>query len=65
MTPVELTAALAAIGWSKREVVRRLHCDTNLPSRWSLGREPIPPKVEEWLLQCARGIVAPPVNWRG
>lgn len=66
MTPAELKAALAAIGWSGRELAFRLGCHRNLPTAWSSGRTPIPAPVAAWLRKLARlhGQNPAPADWR-
>lgn len=56
----------AALGWSHREIARRLGCDVALPIRWESGKAETPPKVAKWLERSARAIerLPPPDNWR-
>jgi transcriptional regulator with XRE-family HTH domain len=49
MTPTEFTAALDALGWSLREVARRLRYDVGTPLRWKRGLAPIPDAAAMWL----------------
>jgi len=64
MTPTEFTAALDTLGWSRRELARRLACDTNLPARWAAGAT-IPPAIETWLGAWVRFAVKHPApEWR-
>ena len=57
---------LQAIGWTGRELVRRLHCDTNLPTRWKEGRAEIPKPIMDWLGALAgwRDVAPIPTDWR-
>ena len=65
MTPDRFVKCLSALGWTGRHVaVRLLHCDTNLPTRWSRGEAPVPPLIAEWLESCVAVILPPPVGWR-
>jgi hypothetical protein len=66
MTPTEFTAALDVLGWSKRELVRHIRCDTNLPLAWERGEVEIPPRIEAWLTKLAQFHLKhpPPTDWR-
>jgi ribosome-binding protein aMBF1 (putative translation factor) len=66
MTPAEFTAALDVLGWSKRELVRHIKCDTNLPLAWERGEVEIPPRTASWLAKLARFHLKqpPPTDWR-
>jgi transcriptional regulator with XRE-family HTH domain len=54
------------LGWSHREIARRLGCSVNLPLRWESGRAETPPAVLGWLERLARHIDRhpPPPEWR-
>ena len=45
MTPVELAAALARIGWSGRELARRANVADGTVRNWASGKYPIPPDL--------------------
>jgi hypothetical protein len=66
MTPAELHAALASIGWSGRELAIRVGSHRNLPVAWLAGRTPIPPPIATWLRKLARlhEQNPAPANWR-
>jgi transcriptional regulator with XRE-family HTH domain len=66
MTPDEFVAALAAIGWSQRQLVTLLGCDTNLATRWSRGTAAIPPSIAKWLAKLAacHERLPVPTDWR-
>jgi hypothetical protein len=66
MTPAQFTSALDRLGWSKRHLASLLSCNTNLPSWWASGREPVRPDVARWLARLAAFhlINPPPKNWR-
>ena len=65
VTPARFVECLSSLGWTGRHVaVRLLHCDTNLPTRWSRGEAPVPELVAAWLEACVKEIVPPPVRWR-
>lgn len=65
LTPARFVECLSALGWTGRHVaVRMLHCDTNLPTRWSRGDAPVPLLIANWLEACVGGIVPPPIGWR-
>jgi ribosome-binding protein aMBF1 (putative translation factor) len=66
MTPDEFIGALDVLGWSKRELVRHIRCDTNLPLAWERGEVEIPPRTASWLAKLARFHLKqpPPTDWR-
>jgi len=66
MTGEQFSAALATIGWSARQLVTRLGCDTNLATRWSRDQAPVPPSIARWLSRLAAAHAAQPVpqDWR-
>lgn len=66
MTPEEFVAALQRIGWSQRQLVALLECDTNLATRWSRGTAAIPPSIAHWLQRVAACHERNPVptDWR-
>jgi transcriptional regulator with XRE-family HTH domain len=50
MTPAQrLRAALAALGWSQRELARQLAQDERTVRRWAAGEYPCPEPVLAWL----------------
>lgn len=53
MSPATLRTHLAAMGWTQRELARRLGIAHNTVARWSLGQYPVPPHVAVWLTQAA------------
>ena len=66
MTPSEFSGALATIGWSHRQLVALLECDTNLATRWSRGTAEVPPAIAKWLAKLVACHERHPVpdNWR-
>lgn len=67
MTGAELTAALAALGWSKGQLAALLACDRTLVHYWCVGRAQVPPAVGRWLRRAVAGLRSagpPPVGWR-
>jgi transcriptional regulator with XRE-family HTH domain len=62
----EFRAAREAIGWSNRELCRRLGCSRSVGSTWELGTARVPVPVGEWLTAVADAIAhyPPPANWR-
>lgn len=53
-----LPAALAAIGWTRPELARRLGVNTSTVANWVKGRHRTPPDVLDWLDAVARGVNA-------
>ena len=54
MTPDEFRAALHRIGWTGRELGRRLgHKSPAYVSRMALGLSPVPPDLAAWLARMA------------
>ena len=49
MESIELVNKLAALGWSQRELGRRLNKDPVTVNRWARGRWPVPRYVEAYL----------------
>jgi hypothetical protein len=66
MTPAEFTAALDVLGWSLRDLTRRIKCDSNLPTYWERGEVEIPPRIEAWLTKLVQFHLKHPApkNWR-
>jgi hypothetical protein len=66
MTPDQFTAGLQTIGWSQRQLVALLGCDTILATRWSRGTAAIPPRIERWLTKLVACHERNPVpnDWR-
>lgn len=75
MSPHALARALAAIGWSNRDLARALDCDEKFVRRWRHDSQPrlfadVPPAVAVWLAELARVIQLAhkenpaPKNWR-
>jgi transcriptional regulator with XRE-family HTH domain len=60
MTGVELITALATIGWSQRELARRLGIDEATVRRWARSATPVPRPVAAWLRQAAAWHAAHP-----
>ena len=62
----EFSAALTTLGWSHRELARRLRCDTNLSLRWAAGRATIPPQIAAWMTRRTRDLTNDPApdDWR-
>lgn len=66
MTAAEFNAALDALGWSRRHLVKLLDCDPTLAQRWATGRAEVPDMISWWLLALVadhkhRGV---PIGWR-
>lgn len=55
-----LPAALAAIGWTRPELARRLGVDTSTVANWVHGRYRTPPDVLAWLMRLAVYVQAWP-----
>lgn len=53
MTGAELAAALQTIGWSQRELARRLKVGETQVRRWVAGAAPMPPALMAWLAKAA------------
>lgn len=53
MTPTQRRAALTTLGWSQRELARRLDYDEGMVRRWLRGASEPPPAIDAWLAQCA------------
>lgn len=66
MTPVEFSAALAALGWSRRHLAEQLDCDVTLANRWASGRAAIPPRIARWLMRRVKDLQRDPApdGWR-
>jgi len=66
MTPADFSATLEKLGWSIREVARRLECNHHMPVRWSTGEAEIPYSVERWITTLATLIESHPApsDWR-
>jgi ribosome-binding protein aMBF1 (putative translation factor) len=60
MTGADLTFALAAIGWSQRELARWVGVPESRVRRWARGTIPVPEVVAEWLQLAAEWHVANP-----
>jgi hypothetical protein len=62
MTPDRLRACLASLGWSIRELARRLGMSETLVRRrgWLDAEGTIPPAVAAWLERIVRTIEANP-----
>jgi len=53
MTGADFTFALAVIGWSQRELARRLGVPESRVRRWARGTLPVPQAVAAWLRRAA------------
>ncbi len=53
ITPAELHAALACIGWSGRELARRAGVADGTVRNWASGRYPVPPNLAMGLTALA------------
>jgi transcriptional regulator with XRE-family HTH domain len=60
MTGADLTFALAVIGWSQRELARRLGVTESRVRRWARGTMPVPEAVADWLRRAAEWHIANP-----
>ena len=54
MTPADLSAALAALGWSQRELARQLGVAESSVRQWLTGKSRMRPDLLAWLLDLAR-----------
>ena len=54
MTPTDLSAALAALGWSQRELARQLGVAESSVRQWLTGKSRMRAPLEAWLLDLAR-----------
>lgn len=65
MTTSEFSVALDTLGWSERELAKRLGCDRGLPGKWRIGRARVPAPVSSWLEALADAVQKnPPPEWR-
>jgi len=66
MTPKEFEEALRVLGWSHRELARRLRCDSGLPTRWSRGTAVVPLPLARWLVSAWdwHELHPAPSDWR-
>jgi transcriptional regulator with XRE-family HTH domain len=53
VTGVELAAALRTIGWSQRELARRVRVEETRVRRWVAGKAPMPLDLVAWLAKAA------------
>jgi hypothetical protein len=53
LTPTALRAALAAIGWSARQIAAATGRAESAGPDWTAGRRPIPPEVAAWVEAAA------------
>jgi hypothetical protein len=53
VTASELRAALAAIGWSARQIAAATGRAESAGPDWTAGRRPIPPEVAAWVEAAA------------
>jgi ribosome-binding protein aMBF1 (putative translation factor) len=60
---LRLRAALDALGWSQRELARRLVLDERTVRRWALGEYQCPEPVLRWLEDGANTIAAVTAAW--
>jgi hypothetical protein len=58
MTPDQLNEALRILGWSTRELARRVGCSPETSRRWTIGQLPVPPDIAVWVAAC-RDAMAP------
>ena len=54
MTPTDLSAALAALGWSQRELARQLGVAESSVRQWMTGKSRVRADLAAWLLDLAR-----------
>jgi transcriptional regulator with XRE-family HTH domain len=47
--PVDLDASLSALGWTGRELCRRLGVHPNTVTKWRTGKAPVPAYAREYL----------------
>jgi transcriptional regulator with XRE-family HTH domain len=53
VTGTTLADALRTIGWSQRELARRIGVDETRVRRWARGAAPVPEDVAAWLASAA------------
>jgi DNA-binding transcriptional regulator YiaG len=58
----EVSELLQTIGWSQRELARRLNITDSTVRSWISGRRMPPPPVVEWLQDIARRIQEAPAT---
>lgn len=54
------TDALAALGWSERELARQLRRPVSTVRRWTDGSARMPEAIREWLARLAEAHAANP-----
>jgi len=60
MTAAEYRETLDSIGWSAREVARRLGVSAASAQRWRLGRAPVPAAIATWLRRIEDAVTRHP-----
>jgi hypothetical protein len=60
LTPADLRAALAAIGWSERQLARATGYSPGAVRIWLAARAAVPPAVAEWLGRAVQWMQANP-----
>lgn len=58
--------ALDVIGWTQRELSRRVHVGERTARDWCSGRRPIPDDLARWIETLAAVVMSLPLpfNWR-
>jgi ribosome-binding protein aMBF1 (putative translation factor) len=64
MTKDDFNEALRAIGWSNREVARRLNSNETMVRYWSNGRCEVPEDIGRWLSKLAAAHASTPTPKR-
>lgn len=65
MTPERFVELRAAIGWTRREMARRLNCSDNSLRQMEAQLQSIPPSLARWLERLARCHEQNPApDWR-
>ena len=69
MTNARYRDVLAMLRISQRELARMLRCSTRLAADWGVGKQSVPPVIEEWLERCVdvrerHPFPPPPTGWR-
>ena len=66
MSPDEFRACLDTIGWSQRNLARRLAIHYTRTERMATGRYPVPANIADWLRRLAslHAVHKLPHGWR-
>jgi transcriptional regulator with XRE-family HTH domain len=66
MDAAEFSQTVEYIGWSLRELGRRLGISETAPRQWASGRRAVPPALALWLRMIASMLrqIGMPAGWR-